>query len=399
MGGAAIMKIRTLSASSIATYEGCPARWAAEYNSEDRPQDLSAGFAELGTACHEALQEFVEFMVVWGFDPIPPKSVLLDFYDTAYWKLFQDREKYDDGVEMLTKWHKRQDWTDREVLMTEVKERFPLPIGAGLEIPITYIFDRCDKVTVGDTIEIEVIDYKSFRMPVSAADMKNKIQVRLYALAAAIKFKHLDPNRIWVTYDLLRHDPVSVAFTRDDNRVTWEYLKAVARRILADEEAKEKLNPDCRWCIRRGTCDTLRIHRDAGGILSLLDVDDIGEAVDMRDEINAQQSALKALLGDVDKLLLDHLQHNDLYEIKTANTVLTVGAKGSRSIDAERAATVIGAERVAKRGSLTMGAVDSLLKGDELTIEQKADLKRLITKTFGAPHIKTTAISPTEEED
>lgn len=388
------MKIKTLSASAIQTYEGCPARWAAEYNAADRPQDLSAGFAELGTACHEALEEYVKN------DDAGLLADLIAFYDTAYWKLFSERSKYDDGVEMLTRWWERQDWDNRTVLMTEVKERFELPVAEGIIVPVTYIWDRCDQIDNGDgTIDVDIIDYKTFRQPVRADELANKIQPRLYALAAAIKFKHLSPKRIWVTYDLLRHEPVSKSFTREENLVTWRYLKAVAQRILDDDLAPEKLNPDCRWCIRRATCDTLRIHRDAGGILSLLDADEILSAVDIRDSIANQEKALGVLLADIDNLLLDHMQKHDLLELKTESTGMVVTVKTQRGVNAERAAAIVGNDIVARNGKLSMASVDSLLKGEELTMEQKAKLRKLITKTAGAPHIKTTAVAAHEESE
>lgn len=392
------MKFKSLSASSVSVYEGCPARFAAEYCATDRAQDLSAGFAELGTACHEALEMFVNAIVACGMEG--SLEDLLGWYDDAYWKLFTDLSKYDDGVEMLTRWHERQDWEGREVLLTEVKETFELPYGKDLFTPVTYIWDRCDKITNRDgSIDIDVVDYKTYRQAVPVGELKLKIQPRLYALAAAIRFRELNPKRIWVTYDLLRHEPVSVAFTREENQTTWRYLKAVAKRIAADEEPKETLNPDCRWCIRRSACDTLRIHRDAGGILDLLDSDNIDEAIDTRNAINDQTKALNTLLADIDKLLLDHMQHHDLLELTTESTTLKVGATGRRYIDAERAAIVLGPTRLAHHAKLNMGDVDSLLKSDELTIEEKADLKRLIGKNYSAPSISTKSRSPHAEDE
>jgi len=374
------MKLRTLSASAADCYESCPARYKAQYQGE-RVQEVASGAADIGTACHEALELFVQEMIHAGQPAGEPRlKELLEYFNTAYWKLFTDRERYDEGVAMLKTWHARMDWTGRTVLSTETKEFFPLPTSIG-DVRVNYIYDRLDQHADGT---VEVIDYKTVSQPIQPGELKHRIQPRLYALAAAIKFP--DAPKIKVTLDLLRYDQVGTVFTRDDNVTTWKYLKHLAERIIADNTAKERVNADCRWCIRRDICASLRRHVAIGGPLSL---DDPVAAVDLRRELVDQKSAIGKVLDDIDDYLIDWAREHDTLVLETDQTVMEIGARQTRGIDAERAAQVIGAEIVARHGSLTMTEVDRLLKGSELSDEQKMSLRALITRNYGSPSVKT----------
>lgn len=398
------MKLKTLSASSADCYEKCPKRWEVTYTG-DRVQELGSQAADIGTACHEALEMGVTHHILQGLDL--PLADLLAYFDTAYWKVFTDRVRYDDGLKMLKNWHARMDFSGRQVVSTEVKSSFDLPTSAG-PLQVNYIWDRCDRVELpcdkcggsghvdihDDCIdcegsgragyEIVIVDYKSYSQPVQPGELKDRIQPRLYALAAQIQFK--DAARIRVIYDLLRYDQVGVVFTRDDNVKTWTYLKKLAERIIADNEPRERLNPDCRWCIRRVECDALRHHRAVGGPLSL---DDPAKAVDLRRELVDLKAGVASVLDIVDDFLLDWSRENNTLAFNTDETSMEIVVSGKRGVDAERAATVIGPDIVAKHGSITMAEVDKLLKGSELDDEQKTALRGLITRTVGNPNVKT----------
>lgn len=383
------MKIKTISASSADVYEKCPARFKASYTGE-RVQELASSAADIGTACHEALENYVGFMVAWGFETPPPLGDLLKWFDDAYFKLFHDRARYDEGADMLKTWHARMDWTGREVLSTEVKEHFDVPFDGG-SLWATYIYDRCDKIVDGDEYGIEVIDYKTVAQPVAPGELKDRIQPRMYALAAQIKY----PEAKWikVTLDLLRFEPVGTIFTREDNIITWNYLKGLVARILADDGSRERVNTDCRWCIRRDVCSALRSHVHVGGPLSL---DDPMKAADLRRELVDQAAAIGNVISDIDDFLVDWCRENDTTEFATEDTQVHITVGNRRGVDAERAAQVIGPELVAQHGSLTMAAVDKMLKGSELTPEQKVALRGLITRSFGAPAVKTKMRPPHE---
>src|SRR5690606_25707099 len=166
-------------------------------------------------------------------------------------------------------WHKRHvsdGGLTNEVLSVEQKLNFPIKTSAGM-IPFTYILDRLDKIENG---VYEVVDYKSIRAYIRPEELKGKIQPRAYALAIQIQYP--DAEKIFVSFDMLRHnEKIGVTFTRQDNIDTYRYLQRAAERIIATDEDKteETINEECKWCIKKTTCDTLARSVAAGTVHSL----------------------------------------------------------------------------------------------------------------------------------
>jgi len=380
------MKPERLSASGVQVYELCPARFKAEYI--DRTPRIDGAAGSKGTACHEAM----EFYVAGGHHNKPDLKVLLAFYDTAYWKLFSDTSEYDAGVELLTRWYNRSDTLldGRKILSTEAKETFRLVSKTGAEIDVTYIWDRGDEREDGS---IEVVDYKTVALPVQPEDLKKRIQPRLYALSAAIKY----PNRpaYWVTFDLLKYEPVGAKFLRNDNVETYRYLQGVLDRILDDDGTTEKLNPECRWCVRKTSCQTLIKHIAGGGVLRITDIND---AVDRRAQMDYAVGALKSAIGELDDFILGWCEENGEGEVTTDTTTMVVTTQARREVDNERALHILGPDVVAKYGKLPMTVIDGMLKDKEVSDETKAALKALIRKRMTSPSVKTKPVSPVDVE-
>jgi len=176
------MEPKSLSASSSAVFELCPARFKAE--NLNRSPDIDNDAASLGTACHEVCELWVadgHYLLNLAQSDI--ERIIGELYEAAYWKVMADRERYDEGLALCMKWVERQDWTGRTVLTTEVKKYFEVPTSIG-PIPFNYIMDRMDRMDDGD---IEVVDYKTVMAPVQPDDLKKRIQPRAYALAAQIE--------------------------------------------------------------------------------------------------------------------------------------------------------------------------------------------------------------------
>ena len=379
------MRPKTLSASAASVFELCEARYKAEYI--DRVPDMDGIAASLGTACHEALEHYV----AGGWWGEPNLAQLLKFYDTAYFKVFSDREKYQEGVDLLTRWFESRDLRDgRSVLSTEKKETFLLVSKTGEEINFTYIWDRCDELPDGS---IEVVDYKTVALPVQPEDLAKRIQPRAYALSAAIKYKNRDAY--WVTYDLLRYDTVSKKFTRDDNIETYRYLQDLFDRILASDGSKETLNPECRFCVRKSSCDTLLRHSAGGGILG---VSSLEEAADKRAQMEYSRAALDTAVKELDALILKMAEDQGVEEVRTNDTVLTITVGSRREIDHQMAQKVLPEDILARYAKLPMSAVDDLLKKKVLDPDVAAHLRALIRKKYTAPSIKTKPVAPVGDD-
>lgn len=377
--------------------ELCMARWEAE--NFHRGRGIANSAANLGSAVHGALEAYVTNCIMDHAFPATEKQ-LLEFFKMSYMSIFGtadfDSEDYTDGVAMLKAWIKRTDFSSFTVISCEVKENFPLDTSVG-PIPFNYIWDRFDQLNEG---EYRVVDYKTNRWGLNPADLKKKVQARAYGVAAAIKLKGMQVDRIWVEFDMLRHDgPVGVVFTREDNAAMWRFMQRTAERIIATPEGfvEETLNQACNFCVRKANCQTLQKNILVGGIMGIADP---LAAVDLRTSLEYQAKAVQRAIMELDELILARAKEADLFEFESATNTMTIGVSSRRDIDPDRAALVIGDELFKKYGGrkLTLGAVDKMLKGDELTDAQKSQLRGLIFKNHGEPRVKVAPKNVIDEE-
>lgn len=378
------MKPKTLSASSVQVFESCPARWTAEYYLRARQPSSSA--ADLGIACHSALEDWV----AEGFatDASTDFKYLERLFKKHYGSLSPgNNSRLDEGLEMMKRWYERSHPLENVVVSTEHKQNFLLPTSVG-KIPFNYIWDRCDQL---DQTEYEIIDYKSVSRPIQPEGLKDKIQARCYGLAAQIAFP--DAERIWVTFDLLRYDPVGIVFTKEENRDTWRYLRGLAERIIATDgnNPPEQLNPECRWCVRKQVCTSLQRHEAVGGHLSISDPE---KAAVQRLQLESARSGLEAAIKEMDEVILDHMEREDILQFETDDVVVKATSKRRRDVDSTMVGRVVGEELMAKYGSVGVTAIDRMLKSGDLTEEQGAELKRLIRYKHSAPSVKVEPKNP-----
>ncbi len=361
-----------LSASAIKTYESCPARFYAE--NVVRARQASGVAADLGTAAHEALEKWTtNDLMEFGPDGL---SKLLDRFATESAILSLPDEQIQQGRKMLKGTYERlEENPPYEILSVEVKEDIEIPITKNKKIKFTYIYDRCDRMEDGS---IDVVDFKSWFQALDPATAKTLVQVRMYALTAAIKYKDQNPPAIWVTLDQLRYGTVSVKFTRDDIREIYAYFKDVVQRIWADDGTREQVNPECRYCIRKDSCESLQkvIQVNPDGVLATDDFDIIGE------QMAETYEAIKALgmqLETYEDWLDGYLEEHRIPEAATSSGIVVKYSPTSRrSIDSERVAKAVGPELSQQYGKFSMGDVDTLLKSDDIDENVKDELKGLI---------------------
>lgn len=375
---------RTLSASSILVSEACMKRWEVE-NFHRAPR-MSSAPADVGNSVHFALEKHV---VAVYFD----KTVLWDdvdhlrnMYQMGYMQTFRsgnfDTPEYKDGLQMVLNWHgNHPEGLENEVIACETKEFFELPTSAG-PIKFNYIFDREDKM--GEN-EYEVVDYKTLRAAIKdPEDLKRKPQPRVYALAMQIKYP--EAKRIWVTFDMLRYDPVSVSFNREENKATWRWLRRAAERIIATEEgeAEETLNAECKWCIRKTECETL-MRADEAGMALDLDMDEIAER---RLRITHAMDGLKWAADELDKRLLKEAEVLDQLEFDTPRFDIEITSSSRRKVNSNAVSHIVGPEVSAKYASFTISNIDKLLKSGEIDEDQAKQVKAQITRSWSEPSAK-----------
>lgn len=381
---------KSLSATSLNVFQSCPARWKAEMM--ERSRGIGNVAASTGSACHGALEMFVQKCFIDCTEQ-PTIELIVELYKLSYTQVFNSFDyttpEFIDGWTLVTNWWERTtpEFATFTVMMVETKLNFEIPTSAG-PIPFNYIFDRFDDL--GDGV-FRVVDYKTNRWAITAAQLKNKIQARAYALAAAIMLKQMgrEWTRIWVQFDLLRHTTVGIVLNREDNIITWNYIKSSAEAIIAtaEDEVEERLNSECLFCVRKASCEVLRKNIDVGGTFSLPTIE---EKMKVRAEAEWQISGLQALIKDLDGSIMAEAKERDLTEYETDEVELKITMSSQRAADPEMVAMAIGPKLFEKYGDqkITMASIDKLLKGKELTDEQKANLRSLIYNKTGEPRVK-----------
>jgi len=354
--------------------------------------------ADLGTACHDALERYVRDVYM---KKIAPASweLLFSYYKESYKEIFATvvikGPVFEDGKAMLKSWFGRTDLSDVQVLSVEEKHRFPLVTSIG-EIPISYILDRLDYFERDGKKIIRVVDYKTIRKNISSDELRRMIQSRLYDLMIRIQYKGWDFDEVHVVFDLLRHDPVGVIFDRSDTIETYEWLRAEAERIIAapDDNPPETLNAECNYCVRKVQCKTLQRNIAGGGIFT---VTDVSHAASLREQAESQIKALESLKAELDEFLLTFGEQNDLIKWRDPNDQyeIQLSAQARRGIsDTKRAAEILGAELMGEIGKINIGEIDKLLKSEEITEDQKVALRRLITRNVGELKVKVNKVGP-----
>lgn len=384
------MEPKSLSATALQVFMECPARFNAEYINRVRIQGPGGTAGDLGSLIHAALEWWVREgrFTTTGSKPLGDKvKELAPTYGV-------DALQVKQAIKMVFAWYDRWQSYDGpafEVLQVEVKETFPLSArdsqGNVHQVLVTYIWDRADRLL--DDGSIRVIDYKSWMRYATADEIFHMLQVRIYALAAAIKYKDQAPPFIWVGLDQLRYGlPTVVRFSRDDIRDIFRWLQAKYIEILESDGTREQVGNSCRWCVRSTSCASFQRAVSAGTIMSYQSPEEAGQKVA---EINSVLGALtdsKALLLNY---LEEYLEERGYLEEYFENTGVTVkiSPKRNRTVDRDAVIAAIGPDLAAQKGKLGVTVLDELLASDEINEEQKEMVRKAITEDV------TTSINAT----
>ena len=390
-----------VSASSLQTWEECPAKYHAEYVSYIPKNSSGMGAANSGTALHYALEKFVgewtQGLTEWD----NPKR-LIELYGEGWKTSFGtnniNEEIFKDGCKILKKWLKRTDLTGKQVLSLEKKSFIDItdPNGNSYGIQLTYIFDRCDFYTDPDTGKkiLKVTDYKSYIIRRTHEDMQKMLQPLIYATASLIEYQSYQPDEIWVVLDLLRHDEtVGMKFTRADCVRGWTYLQKTVEDILASDEnnPEYRLGSGCRFCPIKATCPELQKNSQLGGSFGNLANADISELVKLRDQYKATVDAYTNLLSDCDEQIFQHAKEHDASAWETDEFEVKLTTTGRRKItDMELVAKILGPEIMEREGKINVTDIDRLEKDGQITKEQAQKVQVFVEKQYGAPSIKVT---------
>jgi len=387
----------SISATAMTVATQCLSRYAAENMGKNRTG--SGAPAQLGTACHNALEDYVKSCHMGAVEERsePSLDYLLMLYRMHFMVEFDSidpaGDMYDDGLDMMKRWHERTNFDGFTVYSVEDKKPFPVTVtdkdGTPHSVPFNYIFDRLDQI---DETTYRVVDYKTWRAAITSDDLTNKLQARAYALACQIQFPHA--TKIWVQFDQLRYDSVGIVFTKEQNINTWRYLQKWLRVILNTDikDVKETVNPECKWCIKKASCDAITRNTVAGGVAgkSIVDI------IDRRADLEAQAAAIEWAMKELDEALTVAAKNENAETLSSDKNQVYWSRSARRGIDRmDVLEGIIGSqmmERVGKR-SVTLSQLDKLLKGPELTEDQKKQVKALVTVNYGEPRVKVKPLN------
>ena len=381
---------KTLSATSLQVAGLCMDRWRSEYM--DRAGGFQNNAAQTGSSVHSAFEMFVKAVYIdkthAGLTRVEQKELLITFYQMGYVQTFgtadMDTEEYKDGFSLCMDWFQRTDFDGFVVESAELKETIMVPYnkpdGSGqAEVPFNYIMDRVDQI--GPT-HWRVVDYKSQRVPMQPEDLETKLQARAYSLA--IQIKHPECEKVTVVMDLLRHQPVGLDFTRDDNISFWRFLCEETQRIvnMNEKDIRPQLNLECGYCVKKFTCPVFKKNVDAGGTMSL----SIDEKAALHADLTAKIKAEKNILDSIEEDLMRYAAKSESLQWETGDGALEVevGMTGARrEFDARRAAEIMGPELFAQMGNMTLTNLDKIIKDGSVDQEIRTALKGLISKGNG----------------
>jgi RecB family exonuclease len=386
------MRPNTVSASSLKSFLGCERRYVAETEHRLRIDSEPGRF---GTTLHSTLDRYIEtqYGIVEGtevhawHDP----ELLLDLWHVeANAQLDFGSDYIEEGAELLRRWANTRPLPHR-VIQREEKKTFDLPVGEDVQ-KVTYIIDRLDQHEDG---AIEVIDYKSQYLRVNGDAMRKMMQPALYASAVRREF---GVDEVIVTYDLLRYEPVSIILGKRDIDAFDAYLTSVVERIhaLQPENAKEKLNGECRYCPLKSSCSTLRSAVSIGWTPTM----PAQELAAIHEDLKNAKKGIEALLEEVDAALLADVQRSEHGVADVGDFVLGMGAKPTTKYDPEVLLRTVGPEAV-KYMSVGKTALDKELNRKRNNIfseDEIAAIKAAAVTTYGQPYVTVTPKNPMDVE-
>jgi hypothetical protein len=353
-------------------FDLCEARFKAEQI--DRARTPSGDAANLGTACHGALEDFVASGEAQSGAKL---DVLIDHYGRHYWSLFDTDARLNEGAEMLRKWHKRTKWDGVTVLSTEQKQSIEVPVtmpdGSASTVTFNFIIDRLDQLDDGS---IRVVDYKSQMVPMTYEDLRSKPQPTLYGMLA--KMHYPQAPVIWVQFDFLRHDAIGVRMTDAEHAVAWQWLKTKAQQVIDSDGTQETLNLECGWCARKGSCTALRNIVGADPLYGMSADGDLAGLAEMRVQLAGAKKAIESLYEEATDLLVSRLAHEGVQELETDQYTIKVKSNRRRSVDGPVAARIAGADVYARYSKITLKDYELMIARENFTPDQATALQQLI---------------------
>ena len=235
-----------LSFTRVDTFERCPRRFRYQY--VDGLPQAPAPQLSFGTSIHTTLE--------WLHDrkhPVLPsiEETLQALYDA--WET--DGYAEVDREEQLTAYvHARDVITRYHARVASEGLRSPVATEAWFELPFgddIVVVGAIDRVDADDDGTLHVVDYKTNRKARTRSQVKDSLQLAIYALATRELYGRL-PETVGLDF-VVPGTLVRVPTAELDLDMVGPRLTAVAARIVAGEDAPTP-HRLCDWCDFRAIC-------------------------------------------------------------------------------------------------------------------------------------------------
>lgn len=365
------MKCEYLSVSRCRQYLECPRRYWFTYEEGIRSD---ADHLKFGRIIHRTLEEFHRgerqedildiFERKWRNEDLLPISF------------------YQDGREILRRYTDDPDNFRFPILKDEhgpVLER-EVRVEVAPGVPLVAVFDRIDEIS-DDTIE--VVDYKTSRVPLDEYELEDDLQLKVYALVARKLYPQYE--QVITTLNYLRHGRVSTLALSEEDEVVADYLAGVYERILSDNDPKPRINGFCSWCEGKDRCDAYQsVGRDSPGDLAEeRRPEEIWRAYD---RVSSSIRLLEKRKRDLVSRLRDAFRQMDVDSFTFGDREVYLAANTRTYYDFDKVARVVPHKDLHKVVYVKSDELEHLLAKDRDSLDY---LKVTARRSFGPPIIRS----------
>ncbi|MCA9372014.1 UvrD-helicase domain-containing protein [Candidatus Woesebacteria bacterium] len=241
-------QVRTISYSQLQSYQMCPLQYKYRYVLKiPTPANAAASY---GSTIHRALQEFYK---VFMRDRSVDVDTLLD-YAEEYWipvgyndRTHEQRMKKE-AQTMLKNFY--ESFHNKHIDVIGLEQLFKVKIDQHV-----YVSGKIDRVDKKENDVIEIIDYKTGKIP-NEKVLKKSTQLAIYALAATDqRMYHKKVEDVDLTFYYLQGpERITMKRTKEDLIEVKKEIKDVVRKIN-DEEFQPRVGLWCDFCPFKMICE------------------------------------------------------------------------------------------------------------------------------------------------
>lgn len=230
------MKIQSISASAIKTFETCPRKFYYEYVLKKRPSTHPA--AVMGSCLHKMFENACNAVI---------KSESADRHDPFFYlesciKEFAVEDSYHPILKELTK--KCVDWGYMDLKNAqgfEVSAEFPLRCG----IEVHGFIDRLD---IDSELRANIIDLKTQKDTFTKEELKNNWQAMIYFLGT-LNDNPMIQGDVKISFWVLRHKIQEVVIPQSRFDEIYNRLNEKTEEILKSDGDQTCPSGLCQFCV------------------------------------------------------------------------------------------------------------------------------------------------------